>query len=117
MKNRASSHLIALLLIVGFEIVGYYAIHRAALIRGYETSWVSGIRDLLFYVPLFLFVFFFTRVTRFKGNWTLYTTAILLFSVGLLVQYRLFSDPEYISNTKAEARQEKADTQRARFIL
>ncbi|MEO6391756.1 MAG: FtsW/RodA/SpoVE family cell cycle protein [Pyrinomonadaceae bacterium] len=118
MKNRASSHMIALLLIAGFEMVGYYAIHRAALIRGYETSWVSGIRDLMFFVPLFVFFFFFTRATRFKGNWTLYTTAILLFSVGLVVQYRLFSDPEYVSNTnKAAAREEKADTQRQRFIL
>lgn len=117
MKNRASSHIFAFLLIVGFTMVAYYAIHRAALIRGYETSMVSGVRDLLFYVPLFLFIFFFTRITRFKGNWTLYTTAILLFSIGMVVQYRLFSDPEYVSaDNKAAARQEKADTQRQRLI-
>lgn len=117
MKNRASSHLFALLLIVGFTVVGYYAINRAALIRGYETSWVSGVRDLLFFVPLFLFVFFLTRVTRFKGNWTLYTTAILLFSIGMVVQYRLFSDPEYVSSdNKAAMRQQKADVQRKRLI-
>ena len=52
MKNRASSHLIALLLIIGFEIVGYFAVHRAGLIRGYEPSWVSAVRDLLMYVPV-----------------------------------------------------------------
>ncbi len=116
MKNRASSHLIALLLIVGFEIVGYYAIHRAALIRGYETSWVSATRDLLLYVPIIFLVLFLTRATRFAGNWTLYTTAILLFSVGMLVQYRLYSDPEYNARNKAEAREQKADTQRMRYI-
>ncbi|HEY0544678.1 MAG TPA: FtsW/RodA/SpoVE family cell cycle protein [Pyrinomonadaceae bacterium] len=116
MKNRASSHLFALLLIIGFEIVGYYAIHRAALIRGYETSWVSATRDLLLYVPIVFLVFLLTRATRFAGNWTLYTTAILLFSVGMLVQYRLYSDPEYNAKNKSEAREQKADTQRLRFI-
>ncbi|HKC64297.1 MAG TPA: hypothetical protein VKB86_11700, partial [Pyrinomonadaceae bacterium] len=73
MKNRASSHLLALLLIIGFEIVGYYAIHRAALIRGYETSWITGARDLLMYVPIVFIVFWLTRVMKFAGNWTLYT--------------------------------------------
>src|SRR5919202_4859658 len=116
MKNRASSHLLALLLIIGFEIVGYYAIHRAALIRGYETSWISGTRDLLMYVPIVFIVFWLTRVMKFAGNWTLYTTAILLFSVGLLIQYRLYSDPEYNAKNKAEARQEKTDTLRLRYI-
>ncbi len=116
MKNRASSHLIALILIVGFEIVGYYAVHRAALIRGYETSWISGTRDLLLYVPIVFLVLFLTRATRFAGNWTLYTTAILLFSVGMLVQYRLYSDPEYNAKNKSEAREQKADHQRIRYI-
>ncbi|MDQ3817709.1 MAG: FtsW/RodA/SpoVE family cell cycle protein [Acidobacteriota bacterium] len=116
MKNRASSHLVALLLIIGFEIVGYYAIHRAALIRGYETSWITGARDLLMYVPIIFIVFWLTRVMKFAGNWTLYTTAILLFSVGLLIQYRLYSDPEYNAKNKAEARQEKTDTLRLRYI-
>jgi cell division protein FtsW (lipid II flippase) len=116
MKNRASSHLLILLLIIGFEIVGYYAVHRAALIRGYETSWVSATRDLLMYVPVVILVFWLTRMMKFAGNWTLYTTAILLFSVGMLVQYRLYSDPEYNAKNKAAARTEKTDTLRRRFI-
>ncbi|HYY58045.1 MAG TPA: hypothetical protein VE842_11990, partial [Pyrinomonadaceae bacterium] len=90
MKNRASSHLIALFLIIGFEVAGYYATYRAGLIRGYETSWVGGVRDLLLYVPIIFLVFWLTRAMRFAGNWTLYTTAILLFSIGMLVQYRLY---------------------------
>ncbi|HEY0407593.1 MAG TPA: FtsW/RodA/SpoVE family cell cycle protein [Pyrinomonadaceae bacterium] len=116
MKNRASSHLLALLLIIGFEIVGYLAVHRAALIRGYETSWVGGVRDLLMYVPVIFLVFWLTRVMKFAGNWTLYTTAILLFSIGMLVQYRLYSDPEYNARNKATARAEKTETLRRRFI-
>jgi cell division protein FtsW (lipid II flippase) len=116
MKNRASSHLLALFLIIGFEVVGYYAVHRAALIRGYETSWVSGIRDLLMYVPVVIIVFWMTRVMKFAGNWTLYTTAILLFSIGMLVQYRLYSDPEYNARNKAAARAEKTETLRMRYI-
>ena len=116
MKNRASSHLLALLLIIGFEVVGYYGVHRAALIRGYETSWVSGMRDLLMYVPVVFIVFWLTRAKKYAGNWTLYTTAILLFSVGMLVQYRLYSDPEYNARNKAEARAQKTDTLRMRYI-
>jgi cell division protein FtsW (lipid II flippase) len=116
MKNRASSHLLALLLIIGFEVVGYYGVHRAALIRGYETSWVSGIRDLLMFIPIIFIVFWLTRAKKYAGNWTLYTTAILLFSVGMLVQYRLYSDPEYNARNKAEARAQKTDTLRMRYI-
>ncbi|HEX8775102.1 MAG TPA: FtsW/RodA/SpoVE family cell cycle protein [Pyrinomonadaceae bacterium] len=116
MKNRASSHLIALFLIIGFEVVGYYAIFRSGLIRGYETSWVGGIRDLLLYVPIIILVFWLTRAMRFAGNWTLFTTAILLFSIGMLVQYRLYSDPEYNARNKAEARAQKTATLRTRYI-
>lgn len=116
MKNRASSHLLILLLIIGFEVVGYYAVYRAGLIRGYETSWIGGVRDLLLYVPIIFLVFWLTRAMKFSGNWTLYTTAILLFSVGMLVQYRLYSDPEYNARNKADARAEKTATQRMRYI-
>jgi cell division protein FtsW (lipid II flippase) len=116
MKNRASSHLLALLLIIAFEVVGYYAVHRAALIRGYETSWVSAIRDLMMYVPIIFLVFWLTRAKKYAGNWTLYTTAVLLFSIGMLVQYRLYSDPEYNARNKAVARAQKTDTLRMRYI-
>src|SRR5919206_2165857 len=116
MKNRASSHLLALLLIISFEVVGYYGLHRAALIRGYETSWVAAVRDLLLYVPIVIYVFWLSRAMKFAGNWTLYTTAILLFSIGLLVQYRLYSDPEYNARNKAEARAMKTQVLRLRYI-
>ena len=116
MKNRASTHLLIILLIVAFEVVGYVAVFRSAQLRGYEPSLVQAARDLLLYVPAVALLFWLSRSQRFAGNWTLYTAAILLFSVGLLVQFRLYSDPEYGSQQKAEARAEKTRIQRLRFI-
>ena len=117
MKNRASSHLLVLLLIVGFEIVGYAAIHRAALLRGYETSIIGAVRDLLMFFPLFVLVIWLSRVMRFSGNWILFTTAVLLFAFGMMIQYRLYSDPEYNARNKAAAREEKMEALRTRYIL
>ena len=64
MKNRASSHLFVLLLIIGFEIAGYYGIHRAALLRGYETSIIGAVRDLLMYFPLVVLLLWLSRVNE-----------------------------------------------------
>jgi len=117
MKNRASSHLLIILLIVIIQIGGYAAIHRAGLLRGYETSIIGAARDLSMYVPIIFLVLWLSRVMRFAGNWTLFTTAVLLFSVGLLVQYRLYSDPEYNAPKKAAARAEKTEALRIRYIM
>lgn len=117
MKNRASSHLFIILLIMAFEIAGYVAIHRAALLRGYETSVIGAVRDLLIFIPIFILVLWLSRVMRFAGNWVLFTTAILLFSFGMLIQYRLYSDPEYNARNKAAARQEKMEALRTRYIM
>ena len=54
---------------------------------------------------------------RYRGNWILFTAAILLFSVGMLIQYRLYSDPEYNARNKAAARQEKMEALRTRYII
>lgn len=117
MKNRASSHLLILVLLLGFEIAGYFAIHRAGLLRGYETSTIGAVRDLLMFVPLIVLVLWLSRSMRFAGNWILFTTAILLFSIGMLVQYRLYSDPEYNARNKSVAREEKMDALRTRYIM
>src|SRR5436190_378852 len=116
MKNRASSHLLILLALIVIEIVGYVGIHRAALIRGYDTSWIGAARDLFMYLPIMVLALWLSVSKKFKGNWTLYTTAVLLFSVGLLVQYRLYSDPEYNAKNKSAAREEKTETLRMRYI-
>src|SRR5438874_1413628 len=116
MRNRFSSHLVVLFALVAIEITGYYAIHRAAMIRGYETSVIGAARDLLMYLPIIVMALWVSAFKKFRGNWVLFTTAILLFSVGLLVQYRLYSDPEYNAKNKAAARQQKTETLRMRYI-
>ncbi|MEP6636027.1 MAG: FtsW/RodA/SpoVE family cell cycle protein [Acidobacteriota bacterium] len=117
MKNRASSHLFVLVLIVGLEITGYFAIHRAALLRGYETSVIGAVRDLMMFLPLLILLIWLSRVMRFAGSWTLFTAAVLLFSMGMLIQYRLYSDPEYNARNKSAAREEKMEALRTRYIL
>ena len=117
MKNRASSHLLLILLILGLEITGYIAIHRAGLLRGYETSVIGAVRDLLMFVPLMMVAIWLSRYKRFAGNWVLFSTAILLFAFGMLIQYRLYSDPEYNARNKAAAREEKMQALRTRYIM
>src|SRR3712207_5292031 len=97
MQNRASTHLLILLLIVFLSAIGHYAIYYGALIRGYETSWLTGGRNILLLAALSFLPIVISRFAKFKGNWTLYTSCVLLFAIGLTVQYRLFSDPEYTS--------------------
>jgi cell division protein FtsW (lipid II flippase) len=108
--------LLLLLLIFGLQVAGYIAVYRAALLRGFEPTTVGAARDLALYLPLFAILFWLSRRMKFQGNWALYTTAILLFSLGALVQYRLYSDPEYNSRNKAEARAEKTQVLRLRYI-
>lgn len=117
MKNRASAHILVLLLIFILTAIAHYAIHYGALIRGYEVSWMSGVRNLSLLFVLTILPLVLTRFTRFQGNWTLYTTAVLLFSIGLTVQFRLFNDLEYASrDRKAEARQAKIKTLQEHYI-
>lgn len=117
MKNRASSHLLIILLILGLEITGYIAIHRSGLLRGYETSVIGAVRDLLMFFPLMVLAIWLSRNKKFVGNWVLFTTAILLFAFGMLIQYRLYSDPEYNARNKSAAREEKMQALRTRYIL
>ena len=117
MKNRASTHVLILILIVVLTAIAHYSIHYGALIRGYETSTLTAGRNLFLLFVLAVLPIFLARFARFQGNWTLYTAAVLLFSIGLTVQYRLFSDPEYTSRKdKAEARQAKIKTLQMHYI-
>lgn len=116
MKNRASSHLMVILLIAALESLGYLAVYRAALLRGYAPSVASGVRDLLLFVPLVVLLLWLSRAMRYAGQWTLYTAAIALFAIGMVVQYRLYNDPEYGAHNKAEARAQKMQTMRERYI-
>jgi cell division protein FtsW (lipid II flippase) len=116
-KNRTSSHFFILALIVVLTAISHYSIYYGGLIRGYETSPYAAIRNLGLLSLLTILPIFLKRFAKFQGNWTVYTTAVLLFSVGLTIQYRLFSDPEYISRKdKAEARQQKIRTLQLHYI-
>ena len=117
MKNRTSSHFFILVLIVIVASISHYSIYYGALIRGYETSPLTAFRNLGLLSFLAVLPIVLKHVFKFKGNWTIYTAAVLLFSIGLTIQYRLFSDPEYTSRKeKAEARQEKIKTLQLHYI-
>ena len=117
MKSRASSHFLILMLIVFMTAISHYAISYGALIRGYETSFTTASRNIGLLTILAILPIILARVLKFKGNWTLYTSAVLLFSIGLTVQYRLFSDPEYvIKDKKSEMRQAKIKTAQLHYI-
>jgi len=116
-KNRTSSHFFILALIVLVTAVAHYSIYYGALIRGYETSSITAGRNIFLLSFLAFLPIILKRFVKYEGNWTLYTTAILLFSIGLTVQYRLFSDPEYTSRKdKAEARQQKIKVLQLHYI-
>ena len=117
MKNRASSHLLIIVLILLLEIAGYWGVHNAALLRGYETSIVGAVRDLFMFIPLMVLVIWLSRFMGYRGNWILFTAAVILFAFGMLIQYRLYSDPEYNARNKAEARQAKMEALRTRYII
>jgi cell division protein FtsW (lipid II flippase) len=117
MKNRTSSHFFILALIVLVTAIAHYSIYYGGLIRGYETSTITAGRNLFLLSLLALLPIFLKKFVKYDGNWTLYTSAVLLFSIGLTVQYRLFSDPEYTSRKdKAEARQAKIKTLQMHYI-
>jgi cell division protein FtsW (lipid II flippase) len=117
MKNRASSHLLVVILVFGLEIFGYWAIYRGGLLRGYETSIIGAGRDLFMFFPIVILLMWLSRFMRYKGSWILFTTAVILFALGMLVQYRLYSDPEYNARNKAEARAKKMEALRTRYII
>lgn len=117
MKNRTSSHFFILALIVCVTAIGHYAVYYGGLIRGYETSPLTAFRNLFLLSILAIIPIVVKKVAAFEGNWTLFTSAVLLFSIGLTVQYRLFSDAEYTSRQdKSTARQEKIKVLQRHYI-
>jgi len=105
------------MLLVFLSAAAHYAIYYSALIRGYETSPLTAIRNLSILCILAILPIIISPIFKYRGDWTVYTSAVLLFSIGLTMQYRLFSDPEYTSKAnKAEARQLKIRTLQERYI-
>lgn len=105
MKNRPSSHLLLLVLLVVLDALAYLAIYRAGIARGFSPSVLLACRDLALFLPIFFVFIWLARRHKYAGDLTLFTVAILLFSVGQFTQYRLFTDPEYAAGNRAEVRQ------------
>lgn len=93
-----------MVLIVMLTAIAHYSIYYGALIRGYETSWLSAVRNISLISFLALLPIFIKRFLKFNGNWALYTSCVLLFSIGLTVQYRLFTDHEYVADIDSTER-------------
>ncbi|MFN0108605.1 MAG: FtsW/RodA/SpoVE family cell cycle protein [Blastocatellia bacterium] len=105
MKNRPSSHLLLLVLLVVLDALAYLAIYRAGVARGFSPSVLLACRDLALFLPIFFIFIWFVRRHKYAGDLTLFTVAILLFSVGQFTQYRLFTDPEYGLSNRGKARE------------
>ncbi|MGH9754524.1 MAG: hypothetical protein ACREA2_17230, partial [Blastocatellia bacterium] len=119
MKNRPSSHFLLLILLFALDALAYFTIYRAGVARGYSPSLLLALRDMALFFPIFAIVVWIARRHRYAGDLTLFTVAILLFSVGQFMQYRLFTDPEYSADRRSEARAArlaKANTLRQRYV-
>ncbi len=95
MKNRTIIHILIMFLIVILTAIAHYSIYYGAMIRGYEASKLGALRDLALISGLAVLPVFIKRILKYNGNWAPYTASVLLLSIGLTVQYRLFSDHEY----------------------
>ncbi|HJZ68149.1 MAG TPA: FtsW/RodA/SpoVE family cell cycle protein [Blastocatellia bacterium] len=113
-RTRPSLHLLMYVLIFGVALVAYVAVIWAGEIRGYEPSKIVAARDLALFVPVLAAFFWLVRTQRYRGEMLILTAAIFLFTVGQLMQFRLFSDPEYGGRGagRAKAREAKAQTVR-----
>lgn len=116
MRNRPSSHLFLLFVLFALNTVAYLAIYRAGVTRGFSPSLLLAVRDLVMLLPILFVMLWLIRRHKFKGNLALYTLGILLFCVGMVAQYRLFTDPEYSARSKSAARMEKTQTLRQRYV-
>jgi len=116
MRNRPSSHLFLLFLLLALKAIAYLAIYRAGVARGFTPSVLLAVRDVALFIPILFVFLWLVRRNRYQGDLTLYTVAILLFSVGQVAQYRLFTDPEYSAQQRSAARMAKTQTLRQRYI-
>ena len=113
-RTSPSLHFLLLIFIFGLAVAGYIAVIWSGQIRGYAPSKLVAARDLALFVPVLILFFWLLRKQRHRGEMVLLTASIFLFAVGLLMQYRLFSDPEYGARgaERAKAREYKAQTVR-----
>ncbi|MEK6300301.1 MAG: FtsW/RodA/SpoVE family cell cycle protein [Acidobacteriota bacterium] len=115
-RTSPSLHLLLIAVIFGSALVGYVAVMWSGGLRGYNPSRTVAARDIAFVVPIAAAFFWFTRRQRFRGEMMLLTAAVFLFAFGQLMQYRLFSDPEYGGRGPARAKAREAKAQTVRLL-
>lgn len=111
-RTSPSFHLLAIAVVFLLATTGYVAVIWSGDIKGFDPSKLVAARELMFFVPLVALFFWLTRKQKFRGEMMMLTAAIFLFAIGSMLQYRLFSDPEYGSRggERAKARQAKMQT-------
>ncbi len=113
-RTSPSLHLLALGVILVIESIGFVALVWAAETKGYHPSKLTAARSLALFIPILVVFFWLMRRQRYRGEVMLFTAAAFLFGFGLVMQYRLFADPEYNSRgaQRGQAREVKAQTVR-----
>ncbi len=114
-RTSPSLHFMALMVIFVLALAGYFAVMWSGDLKGYSPSRVVAFRDLLFFIPIVGVFFWLMRRQKFRGEILPFTVAVFLFAIGLMVQYRLFSDPEYGARGADRARAREAKTQTIRL--
>jgi cell division protein FtsW (lipid II flippase) len=111
-RTRPSVHLLLLVLIFAISLVGHLAVIWSAELRGYEPSTLVAARDLALFIAVGAAFVWLTKSLRYRGELMTMTAAVLLFAIGMIMQFRLFSDPEYGSrgSERTKAREAKAQT-------
>jgi cell division protein FtsW (lipid II flippase) len=117
-RTSPSLSLIAIAVTFALSAVGYVAVIWAGELHGYGPSKTVAARDLALFIPILVAFFWLTRRQRYRGEMLLLTASVFLFAFGSLMQYRLFSDPEYGGRgaQRAKAREAKAQAIRLRNI-
>lgn len=115
-RTKPSLHLLIIVVIFGMALVGYVAVISSGQLRGYEPGAIVAARDLALFVPVIGIFFWLARSQRYRGEMLLLTAAIFLFAIGLLMQFRLFSDPEYGARGGGRARAREAKAQTVRLL-
>jgi cell division protein FtsW (lipid II flippase) len=117
-RTSPSLSLIAIAVTFALSAVGYVAVIWAGELHGYGPSKTVAARDLALFIPIVAAFFWLTRRQRYRGEMLLLTASVFLFAFGSLMQYRLFSDPEYGARgaQRAKAREAKAQAIRLRNI-
>lgn len=115
-RTSPSLHFLAIVAISALALVGYVAIIWSGDLRGYKPSKIVAARDLALFLPVLGLFFWLTRRQRYRGEMMLLTVAIFLFAAGMLMQFRLFSDPEYGARAGERSEARKAKAQAVRLL-